>query len=44
MKKLLPTLLLMLLLTACGGVEPPPEDYVSPDDSFRYTKSQLTPQ
>ena len=44
MKKLLPTLLLMLFLTACGGVEPPPADYVSPDDGFRYTKSQLTAQ
>jgi len=44
MKKLLPTLLLMLLLTACGGVEPPPADYVSPEDGFRYAKSQLTPQ
>ena len=44
MKKLLPTLLLMLLLTACGGVEPPPADYVSPEDGFRYAKSQLVPQ
>ena len=44
MKKLLPTLLLMLVLTACGGVEPPPADYVSPEDGFRFTKSQLVPQ
>ena len=44
MKKLLPTLLLMLFLTACGGVEPPPADYVSPEDGFRYAKSQLVPQ
>ena len=44
MKKLLPTLLLMLFLTACGGVEPPPGDYVGMDDGFRYTKSQLTAQ
>lgn len=44
MKKLLPTLLLMLFLTACGGVEPPPADYVSPEDGFRYAKSQLAPQ
>lgn len=44
MRKLLPVLLLLLLLTACGGVEAPPEDYVGTEDGFRYTKSQLTGQ